>query len=142
MCIHKLIQSVIFLSSFTFPSCYCLLPVVTSNFHSFLALMDTVSLLLSHSISLTFSLSAPPSSPSVSLLPLSAVSPLISPVQSPGRHMPSVCRASRDASCAGVPQSMHNRYGEHGERGSFGTMSRADWVWHGEYTGYPDRYGQ
>lgn len=44
----------------------------------------------------------------VSSFPLSAVSPLISPVQLPGRHMPSVCTASGDASCAGAPQSGHN----------------------------------
>lgn len=90
------------------------------NCHSSLALNITVSLLLSHSISLCVS---PPSSPSQ--LPLSAVSPLISPVQSAGRHMPSVCRASGDVSCAGVPPSTHNRYGERVECCTFAAASRS-----------------
>lgn len=72
------------------------------------------------SVSLHLSLSPFSCSPSVFPLLLSAVSPLISPVESPGAHMPSVCRASGDASCAGVPQSTHNRCGGHGERASFG----------------------
>lgn len=65
------------------------------------------SFILSRAISLFLS------SPSVFALPLSAVSPLISPVESPGRHIPSVCGASREASCAGAPQSMHDRCREH-----------------------------
>lgn len=80
---------------------------------------STVSFLFSlspgvfHSFSCHLSVSLFLSSPSVFALPLSAVSPLISPVESPGRHIPSVCGASREASCAGAPQSMHDRCREH-----------------------------
>lgn len=100
------------------------------NCHSSLVLNITVSLLLSHSISLCVS---PPSSPSQ--LRLSAVSPLISPVQSAGRHMPSVCRASGDVSCAGVPPSTHNRYGERVEWRTFAAASRSCLVWWDKYIG-------
>lgn len=89
--------------------------VLTSKFVLLLCLIVILPLL---SASLTLSL---PLSPSISVCPppLSAVSPLISPVQSAGRHMPSVCGASGDVSCAGVPQSAHNRCGERVERRTF-----------------------
>ena len=100
----------------------CLYVAPLSIFHPSPALIITApSLCLTLTLPLPLS-APPPPPPSVSLFPLSAVSPLISPVQLPGRHMPSVCRASGDASCAGAPQSMHNRYSE---RDTFGTASRA-----------------
>lgn len=98
---------------------------VTSKFVWLLRLIvmrPPLSASLSPSLCLTPSLCvSPPPSP----LPLSAVSPLISPVQSAGRHMPSVCGASGDVSCAGVPQSTHNGYAGRAERRAFEAATRS-----------------
>lgn len=85
---------------------YC----VSSNCHS-----SPASVMVPVCLSLNVPSQSCTPPPPVSVLALTAVSPLISPVQSAGSHMPSVCRACGDASCAGVPQSVHNRYAEPGE---------------------------
>lgn len=56
--------------------------------------------------------------------------------------MPSVCRASGDVSCAGVPQSLHNRYSERVEHGSFGAASRSCLVYNDKYAEQKDGYGK